>query len=297
MTRTAGQLLHDEPMARHTSWRVGGPAEWLYRPADADDLCRFLAALPADTPVHWVGLGSNLLVRDGGLPGVVIQAGRGLAGLDVEASGEVTAGAGVPCAKLARACGRAGLVGAEFFAGIPGMLGGALTMNAGAWGGETWAHVLEVETVDHAGGRRWRACSEFEIGYRSVAGPTGEWFLGARLAFAPGGDNAALADRVRELLAERAARQPMGQASCGSVFRNPPGDHAARLIEAAGLKGHAIGGARVSDKHANFIINTGEATAADIETLIGHVAACVRERFGVSLQPEVRIIGEEARHD
>lgn len=292
-----GNCRDDEPMARHTSWRVGGPAERLCRPAGRDDLSRLLASLADDTPVHWVGLGSNLLVRDGGLPGVVIQPRGALADLELAEDGEVEAGAGLPCAKLARTCGRNGLVGAEFFAGIPGLVGGALAMNAGAWGGETWAHVLAVETVDRRGHLRWRERGDFEVAYREVRGPPGEWFVRARLGFAPGGNPQALAARVRGLLAERAARQPMGEASCGSVFRNPPGDHAARLIEAAGLKGVRIGGARVSDKHANFIINDGAATAADIEALIGHVATTVHGRFGVCLQREVRIVGEEGSHD
>ncbi|WP_440996897.1 UDP-N-acetylmuramate dehydrogenase [Arhodomonas sp. SL1] len=292
-----GELRRDEPMARHTSWRVGGPADWLYRPAGAEDLAAFLAGLDEGVPVYWAGLGSNLLVRDGGIRGVVIQPQRGLGTLEVSAQGTVTAGAGVPCAKLARTCGRHGLVGAEFFAGIPGLFGGALAMNAGAWGGETWAHVLAVETIDRLGRRRWRPREDYEVGYRSVTGPDGEWFITARLGFAAGGDPAALAERVRGLLAERAARQPMGEASCGSVFRNPTGDHAARLIEAAGLKGERLGGARVSDKHANFIINDGGATASDIEALITRVIEVVAERHGVHLEPEVRIVGEEAGDD
>ncbi len=293
MSGLRGRERHNELMARHTSWRVGGPADRFYRPADADDLAAYLRALPEAVAVTWVGLGSNLLVRDGGLRGAVVQPQRGLAAVDVSPSGEVTAGVGLPCAKLARVCGRAGLVGAEFFAGIPGTLGGALAMNAGAWGGETWPHVLAVETVDRRGERRWRPRDDYRVGYREVSGPPGEWFLRARLGFAGGGDPDALAARVRELVAERAERQPMGEASCGSVFRNPPGDHAARLIEAAGLKGTRIGGARVSDKHANFIINDGEATAADIEALIAHVRGVVAEHHGVRLQHEVRIVGEE----
>jgi UDP-N-acetylmuramate dehydrogenase len=295
MSGVRGVLRENEPMARHTSWRVGGPADLFFQPADADDLCEFLATLPAETPVCWIGLGSNLLVRDGGIAGVVIHTQRALGELDIDDdSGDVHAGAGVACAQLARRCGRAGLVGAGFFAGIPGTVGGALAMNAGAWGGETWAHVTEVETVDRRGGRHRRSPEAYRVGYRSVQGRADEWFVGARFRFATGGDPEALASEVKGLLARRAATQPTGRPSCGSVFRNPPGDHAARLIEAAGLKGLRRGGAMVSDKHANFIINTGDATAADIEWLIGHVQAEVARRHAVELVPEVRIVGREA---
>lgn len=290
-----GTLLENEPMARHTSWRVGGPAALFFAPADADDLSAFLAALPADTPVSWVGLGSNLLVRDGGIAGAVIHAQRALGALEIDsAGGEVRAGAGVACAQLARRCGRAGLAGAGFFAGIPGTVGGALAMNAGAWGGETWEHVTQVETVDREGGRHRRSPEAFRVGYRCVEGRPDEWFTAAHFHFQPGGDPEALAAEVKALLARRAASQPTGRPSCGSVFRNPPGDHAARLIEAAGLKGLRRGGAMVSDKHANFIINAGDASAADIESLIEHVRTEVARVHGVELVPEVRVVGREA---
>jgi len=290
-----GSLRRDEPLARYTSWRVGGPADRFYEPRDAEDLCTFLAELPESEPVFLLGLGSNLLIRDGGIRGTVIRTQRALGHLAAVDGQRVEAGAGVPCAKLARYCGRLGLVGAEFFAGIPGTLGGALAMNAGAWGGETWPCVERVETVDHQGRRRRRGPDDFRIGYRSVEGPAGEWFLGALLRFTPGGDPQGLADRVRDLLARRAETQPTGQASCGSVFRNPRGDHAARLIQSAGLKGTRIGGARVSEKHANFIINDGNATASDIERLIERVQQRVEAQHGVRLVPEVRVVGEEVQ--
>jgi UDP-N-acetylmuramate dehydrogenase len=196
----------------------------------------------------------------------------------------------VPCARLAKQCIKWGLGPAEFFAGIPGTLGGALAMNAGAFGGETWRHVVEVETIDRAAVRRTRPAAEFLIGYRSVVMPAPEWFLAARLTFEHRPQ--AHADEIRALLARRKQTQPIGEWSGGSTFTNPPGDHAARLIEAAGLKGHRVGGAVVSTKHANFLINEGGATAADIEQLLLHVQATVERVHGVRLEPEVRIVGE-----
>lgn len=287
-----GELMLDEPMSRHTSWRVGGPADRYYRPADIEDLSRFLAALPADEPVYWVGLGSNLLVRDGGVRGTIIGTHRVLNGIERLDETRVRVEAGVPCAKLARHCARWGLGQAEFFAGIPGTVGGALAMNAGAFGGETWRHVVAVEVIDRQGHCHRRRPSEFRIGYRSVQGPAAEWFLAAELAFEQ--EDSVDPDAIRKLLARRKATQPIGEPSCGSVFRNPPDDHAARLIEAAGLKGCSIGGARVSDKHANFIINTGDASAADIEQLIDHVRAVVERTHGVRLQTEVRVLGDRS---
>jgi UDP-N-acetylmuramate dehydrogenase len=287
-----GELKRDEPMARHTSWRVGGPADTWYRPADIDDLAGFLAALPPEVPVCWAGLGSNLLVRDGGIRGVVIGTHGVLSGMERHGERGIRAEAGVPCAKIARSCARWGLGAGEFFAGIPGTLGGALAMNAGAFGGETWDYVRSVDTLDRAGVRRRRARAEYQVGYRSVVGPAGEWFLAAELEFPPGRPTTQAS--IRELLVKRKATQPIGEPSCGSVFTNPPGAHAARLIETAGLKGCRIGGAEVSPKHANFIINTGGATAADIEALIRHVAAEVERVHGVRLETEVRILGEPA---
>ncbi len=287
-----GRLRENEPMARHTSWRVGGPADRYYTPSGIDDLRQFIASLPADEPIFWVGLGSNLLVRDGGVRGTVICTHRVLAGIERLADGSVRAEAGVPCAKLARQCVRWGLGSAEFFAGIPGTVGGALAMNAGAFGGETWSHVLFVETVDRMGDLHRRDRDAYDIAYRSVRGPGEEWFLAATFRFQENAE-ASTAD-IKALLARRKASQPIGLPSCGSVFRNPPGDHAARLIESAGLKGRRIGGAEVSGKHANFIINTGDASALDIESLIDLVRDTVEQVHGIRLQPEVRVIGEAA---
>ena len=285
-----GDLRRDEPMSKHTSWRVGGPAEYFFKPANIDDLALFLRELDADVPVFWFGVGSNLLVRDGGLSGVVISVAGILNDIEQTGSYQVTAGAGLPCTQLARQCIRWELGPSEFFAGIPGTLGGALAMNAGAHGGETWQRVQSVKTINRRGEIHDRLPGEYEIDYRSVRGPANEWFLGAVLDFDP--TAVASMDTLKKLQARRKATQPLGLPSCGSVFRNPPGDHAARLIEAAGLKGHRIGGAEVSDKHANFIINYDDACAADVEQLISHVQQTVAEQHGVELIHEVRIVGD-----
>jgi len=288
-----GEWRENEPLARYTSWHIGGPADRLYRPADIDDLAAALASLPDDEPVFWLGLGSNLLIREGGIRGTVILTRQLLQGMEYLGRGRVRAEAGVPCAQLAKFCAKHDRAGAEFLAGIPGTVGGALAMNAGAWDGETWPHVEAVETVDRRGVQRERPPEDYRVGYRHVEGPKDEWFVAARFVF-DDGDGEQARRRVRELLAERSRSQPTGVRSCGSVFTNPPGDHAARLIEAAGLKGTRIGGAGVSEKHANFIINHGGATAADVEALIEHVRAEVERGSGVRLQPEVRIVGRPA---
>ena len=285
------RVRRQEPLSRHTSWHVGGPAEVFFNPRNAAELAAFLRSVPAGVPIHWIGLGSNLLVRDGGLHGIVISTHGTLDSLERLGEERVRAGAGVACARLAKACINWGLGPAEFFAGIPGTLGGALAMNAGAFGGETWQHVLSVETIDRSGRTCQREAGEYRVGYRQVIAPApDEWFLAATLGFEhrPG----AHAGEVRALLARRKDSQPIGEWSCGSVFTNPPGDHAARLIEASGLKGFQIGDASVSRKHANFIINHGRATAADLERLIAHVRAEVERMHGVALEPEVRIVGE-----
>jgi len=291
--RARGELRRDEPMSRHVSWRAGGNAELFFIPASVEDLQAFLRELDADMPIFWLGVGSNLLVRDGGLKGVVISATGILRNLERIDAYLVRAGSGVPCTQLARQCIRWELGPSEFFAGIPGTVGGALTMNAGAHGGETWERVESVRTIDRAGEIHLRSPAEYSVGYRSVTGPSNEWFLEATFRFEPG--VTASMDAMKQMLERRKATQPLGLPSCGSVFRNPPGDHAARLIEAAGLKGYRIGGAEVSPKHANFIINTGDATATDIEELIEHVRQTVIEQHGVELKHEVRIVGEVPR--
>ena len=292
-TDFSDRVRFDEPMARHTSWHVGGPADLYFEPRDRTDLVGFLAAVPQHMPLHWVGLGSNLLVRDGGVRGAVIALHGALAALERRADGEVWCEAGVPCARIARQCARWGLRDAHFFAGIPGTLGGALAMNAGAFGGETWRHVRSVEVIDRRGHVRTRDACEYRTGYRHVEPPVaGEAYLAATLYFSERADDAAAQDDIRELLVKRRESQPIGEWSCGSVFTNPPGEHAARLIDRAGMKGFRIGGACVSEKHANFILNDGAASATDLERLIVTVQDAVEQKFGIRLVPEVRMIGE-----
>ena len=307
-----GTLRSDVDMSRHVSWRAGGRAERTYRPADLDDLSVFLRKLPQGEPLHWVGLGSNLLVRDGGLHGTVLLMHAALSELRMEPDGLVSpqgggrgckaaeattttlyAQAGVPGAKLARFAALHNLGGAEFFAGIPGTLGGMLAMNAGCYGGETWNVVERVQVMNRRGELRERSPQDYDIGYRHVALRNGgdEWFVGAWLRL-PQSDGATSREQIKSLLSKRIVSQPLQTPNAGSVFRNPPGDHAARLIEQCGLKGRRIGGAQVSEKHANFIVNTGGATAADIENLIGEVRTTVSAKTGIELHPEVRIIGE-----
>ena len=283
-----GELRYDEPMARHVSWRAGGKAKQYFIPADLDDIAQLIASLPKDEKIMWMGLGSNTLFRDEGFDGTVIAMQGVMNELELIDETQVYAGAGVSCAKLARFCARNQLQGAEWFAGIPGLIGGALAMNAGAFGGETWQHVISVETLDHDGARHKRSPDEYKVGYRSVQGPENEWFTAATFEFERG--EGSVTD-IKALLARRAATQPTGVASCGSVFTNPENDYAARLIEACGLKGYRVGGAVVSEKHANFIINDNKATATDIETLIKHVHKTVAEQQGVKLHTAVRIVG------
>ncbi len=310
-----GELRHREPMSRHVSWRAGGSADRAYLPADLDDLAAFLRSRAAEEPVYFVGLGSNLLVRDGGLKGTVVFTHWSLREIELAAvvpgEGEIEVDAGVASPKVARFAAMHDLVGAEFLAGIPGTVGGALAMNAGCYGGETWNIVRRVTTIDHAGVIHVRTPGEYRIGYRSVkkrcdqiagvsaasairrrTGPD-EWFVSATFAL-PRGDGAESRQKVKELLAKRIASQPLGEPNAGSVFRNPPGTYAARLIEDCGLKGTKIGGAIISPKHANFIVNTGRARAADIEALIELAGSSVKAKFGIDLEREVRIVGEPA---
>ena len=332
-----GELRRREPMAGHVSWRAGGVAQTAYFPADLDDLVGFLRSLPAGEPLHMTGLGSNLLVRDGGLRGTVVFTHRALREIRLDhlgaLGGGVYAEAGVACPKVARYAALNELVGAEFLAGIPGTVGGALAMNAGCYGGETWDIVAHVLTVDRTGKTRARTREDYEIDYRHVRlkaegshpsslvsdpgstrgiesgvrrlegaqapssnsrltpHPSEEWFVAASFRLKRG-SGAESRGKITELLKRRIATQPLGEPNAGSVFRNPKGDYAARLIEACGLKGRAIGKAMISDKHANFIVNRGGARAADIEALILLAEQSVQEKFGIMLEREVQIIGE-----
>jgi len=291
----ADTLHFREPMARHVSWRAGGAAERFFISTSIQALAEFLRSLPKEEPLLFVGLGSNLLVRDGGFRGTVVllHSAKKNARLD---SGLVYAEAGVASPKVARFAALQHLVGAEFLAGVPGTVGGALAMNAGCYGSETWDIVQQVLTINRQGELTARRKAEYDIAYRHCRLRSGseEWFVAAYFHLQPGDGEASRA-RIKELLAKRMATQPLSLPNAGSVFRNPPGDHAARLIESCGLKGLARGGARVSEKHANFIVNPdGAASAADIEGLILQVKKIVLERTGVELVPEVRIVGEPA---
>ena len=295
-----GTLARNASLARHTSWRVGGDADILYAPADRDDLARFLRGLPDEVPVTVLGLGSNVLIRDGGIRGAVVLLHNPGAALAV-ADGLVYADAGVASPKLARFAAMHGCADAEFLAGIPGTVGGALAMNAGCYGGETWTHVARVETLSRSGTFEVRTAADYAIGYRSVTRADGraidELFTAAWFRF-PVGDTASARARIKALLGKRIATQPLALPNAGSVFRNPPGDHAARLIESCALKGFGIGGAQVSERHANFIVNPHRrAQAADIERLIAHVQETVWTKTGVLLEPEVRVLGDRATSD
>jgi UDP-N-acetylmuramate dehydrogenase len=287
-----GQLLSNESLAKYTSWRVGGDAERMYIPADKQDLEQFISSLSADEPVFWLGLGSNILVRDGGIKGTVINIRSKVKQMKLLSNTEVYVECGVPSAHVARFCSEHGLAGAEFLAGIPGTMGGALKMNAGAFGGETWNLVQSVEMMPVGGKTKQFNANEFEVGYRTVSGVANDCFLSAVLKLSRNENQTGQA-KIKKLLARRSLTQPTNQPSCGSVFRNPANDYAARLIEASGLKGYSIGGAEVSEKHANFIVNTGGATATDIEQLIDYVQSEVASKQGVKLRTEVCIVGDK----
>jgi UDP-N-acetylmuramate dehydrogenase len=293
-----GRLLHNEPMSQHTSWRVGGLAEHFYQPSDLADLRVFLNSLSASEPLTWLGLGSNMLVRDGGIQGTVIATQGCLKELMLIDELTVRAEAGVACGQLARFCARLGLTGGEFWAGIPGTVGGALAMNAGCFGGETWESVVQVECLNRQGELNIRKPDAYRIGYRQVEGVLNdhldehkEWFVAGIFRLKKGDKEESLA-RIRTLLHQRTTTQPTNEPSCGSVFRNPPGQYAAQLIQSCGLKCMRIGGAEISEKHANFIVNKGQATAADIETLIEYVVEKVQQEKGITLIREVRILGQ-----
>jgi len=289
-----GILLFNERMSQYTRWRVGGLADCLYKPASVDDLAQFLATLSPSESIFWLGLGSNLLIRDGGIRGTVILTAGLLDEIHLVSDTKLRVESGVFCAKVARFSAKKHLTGAEFLAGIPGTMGGALAMNAGAFAGETWDRVKSVETMDRHGQIHHRLPSDFQVSYRQVVMPAGEWFIAAQLQLSPGDAISSLA-KIKGYLMARNISQPTQLASCGSVFRNPNNDFAGRLIEASGLKGLCVGGACVSEKHANFIINTGQASADDIEQLIDKVTMIVQRQHGVQLQTEVHRVGEATK--
>jgi UDP-N-acetylmuramate dehydrogenase len=284
-------IQHNVPLAPMTSWHVGGMAEYFAQPSHLKLLSALIADRP-DLPITWLGLGSNVLVRDNGIQGLVICT-RGLSHIELQDPSHVSVEAGIACAKLARFCQKHSLGGGEFFVGIPGTIGGALAMNAGAFGGSTWDRVHSVTVVDDAGELSEKIPADFEIGYRYVK-PKFSNFLGfvsARFHFGSKLSAEGKED-IRLLLQQRQATQPIGTFNCGSVYRNPIGDHAARLIETCGFKGKSVGGAVVSPKHANFILNSGKATAKEIEQLMAEIEEAVWARFQIKLEREVRILGE-----
>tara|TARA_B100000809_G_scaffold256782_1_gene297261 strand:+ start:1621 stop:2457 length:837 start_codon:yes stop_codon:yes gene_type:complete len=276
-------------MKKHTSLRVGGAAQYFYKPSDMDDLIHFLSLLDNDVSIFWLGRGSNILVRDEGLSGVVISSSKILR--EIKRINELTikVEANVPCTMLAKKCIRWGLGPSEFFSGIPGSLGGALAMNAGAYGNETWERVVSVKTINRNGIIKNRISEEYQIDYRDVKGPINEWFVSAILKFES--NKIPSMERQKEMLEQRKESQPLGKPSCGSVFRNPPGGFAAKLIEQSNLKGYRIGGASVSLKHANFIITDDSACANDVEQLIEYIRSTVKNLHDIELKCEVRIIG------
>lgn len=290
-------IVHNEPLAEHSSWRAGGLAKTIYKPANREELCLFLKSLPENEPLLWLGLGSNTLIRDGGFDGTVIVTQGGLNNIRQNEQDvfSICAEAGVACATFARFCARQSLTGVEFLAGVPGTIGGALRMNAGCFNGQAWDHVLEVECIDRQGNISIAEPLHYSIDYRHVEPldiSSEKWFISGTFHLASGDKTQSLA-MIKELLDRRAQTQPTNEANCGSVFRNPPNNFAARLIEQCGLKGHHIGGACVSSKHANFIINTGTAKAVDIENLIEFVQQRVLEQTGIALIREVHIVGKK----
>ena len=287
-----GKLLRDEPLAPLTWLRVGGPADVLFLPEDEDDLAAFLAGLDPGVPVTPIGVGSNLLVRDGGVEGVVIRLGRAFSKVEARGDARIFAGAAVPDAVLAREAAKAGVAGLEFYRGVPGAVGGACVMNAGCYGAETKDVLVDAYAVTRAGERRILSNAQMDFVYRKsrAAADGGLIFTGA-LFQGTVDDAAAITQRMEAITARREASQPIREKTGGSTFKNPDGDSSWRLIDAAGWRGKLFGAAKFSDLHANFLINTGEATAADLEGLGEAVRADVKAKFGVDLEWEIRRIG------
>ncbi len=296
MLKVRGKISLEEPMSRHCSWRTGGSAERFFEPADIDDLSAYFKQTSETELITWLGLGSNVLVRDGGVAGTVISTAKTCNNFGWLDATHLNVECGTSCAKVAKEAARMELGGGGFLAGIPGTIGGALAMNAGAFGREIWMLVDSVELIRRDGEVSRYDQSHFSHSYRHVEVPTDHWFVTAVLHFEARGAGDG-SNEIREFLAQRNASQPTGRASCGSVFKNPPGDFAGRLIDEAGLKGMRAGGCYVSNKHANFIINDNDASAEDIEVLIAEVQASVERKFGVNLEPEVRIIGRPLQQE
>lgn len=291
-----GQLLRGESLGPFTWFRVGGPADALFLPADADDLAQFLANLSNDIPILPIGVGSNMIVRDGGVPGVVIRlAGRAFAQIEPLGDARITAGAGALDSMVAKGAAKAGIAGLEFYVGVPGTIGGALTMNAGCYGRETTDVLVEATALDRKGNRVTLTHADFGFTYRHNALPDGYIFLDATFQGTPG-EPEEISARMAEITAKREASQPIREKTGGSTFKNPIGADgqklsAWKLNDEAGMRGYRRGGAQVSEKHANFLINTGDATAADIEGLGEDVRVAVKAKHGIELEWEIKRIG------
>jgi len=281
----------NESMAKHTSWGIGGCADLFYSPKSREDLVSFLSSVDPNLPITWIGKGTNILVRDGGIRGVVISTKSFLKEIEKTSKYLYKVEAGVACVELALFCQKNGIGPAAFFSGIPGSIGGALTMNAGSFGMETWDLVIEVEVINEKGDISFLEKESFDIAYRTVTFPFRLWFLSCSMSLSS--DEQTTKDNLIELRNQRIKTQPLSEDTCGSVFKNPPGNFAGALIEGSGLKGFKIGSASISEKHANFIVNQGGATAGDIENLINHTRQVVKKNYDIDLQPEVRIMGEK----
>jgi UDP-N-acetylmuramate dehydrogenase len=281
-------IILNESLSRHTSWKVGGPADIYFTPNDRNELSHFLKL--NHESITWLGNGTNILVRDGGVKGAVISTRKSFNKIELIDKSSCKVEAGISCFELAMYATKNNLGPAAFFSGIPGSIGGALTMNAGCFGSETWEFVKSVEVIDRNGEIYHLDPKEFSISYRSVSFPFPLWFLSCDMVFPDRG--VTTVEELKSMRDSRLERQPLTENTCGSVFKNPDGNHAGDLIERSGLKGFRVGGCAVSEKHANFIVNDKEATARDIETLIKHIQNTVKDCFGIDLDTEVRIIGE-----
>lgn len=283
-------LHHNHPLAEYTSWKIGGPAEYFYQPADLADLATLLKSWQEE-PITLLGAATNVLIRDNGIKGLVIYLKNHLNNIQMLDDFNLRIEAGASLTHLVKKGLESEFIDVAPFAGIPGTIGGALKMNAGAYGDHIWTHVQAVETINRLGAIKSRKAHEFSPAYRQITGLTNnEWFIAAELTFARGQNGEAI-KLVQNYLKKREISQPLHLPSCGSVFRNPPGDHAARLIEGCGLKGKKIGGAQISEKHANFIVNLGHAKATDVETLMQEIIIKVEQTTGIKLIPEVQILG------
>ena len=290
MSKKAYNCYYNELLSKHTAWKVGGPADIFFTPQNRDDLSNFLKSNHGKQ-ITWLGNGTNVLVRDGGIRGAVISTKKSIDKINMETKNSCRVEAGASCMDLALFAEKNQLGPAAFFSGIPGSIGGALTMNAGSFGMETWDLVKEVEVINEKGDISFIEKESFDIAYRTVTFPFRLWFLSCSMFLSS--DEETTKDNLIELRNQRIKTQPLSEDTCGSVFKNPPGNYAGALIEGSGLKGFKIGSASISEKHANFIVNQGGATAGDIENLINHTRQVVKKNYDIDLQLEVRIMGEK----